>query len=235
MKPDAVVFVAAKGEVCVAEITVARMFAPAGPRVIEVERNPLNGLLPGKMPLVHTPRDAKPVNAFIGNCQSWTPREVTSPNLAETTQAVMVHVTMRTIAMNEQRRSDAQQVFVPLKTRHRAGEFGQLFLKRNRAIMITDDEMDMAVGQIVGQGAQPVHRSGERLALISERTPTEIENITVQDNHVGVTQVLADSIEPRLTTGSTSEKMQIGDDDSAALYFLGVDAHAKQNIPNLGL
>src|SRR5436190_1743198 len=100
MELDAVVFEARKREMRVAEIAAARMFAPAGTGVIEVERNPLNRLLPRKMPLMYAPRDAKPVNAFIGNCQSWIPREVTLPNLAETAQAVMVHVAMRAIAMN---------------------------------------------------------------------------------------------------------------------------------------
>ena len=200
MELDAVVFVVGKREMRVAEITVARMFAPAGTGIIEVERNPLNRLLPGKMPLMHAPRDTEPGNACLGKGQGWPPGGGRLPCLAEMGQAVIVHVAMRTIAMNEQRRSDAQQIFVPLKTRQRAGEPGQLFLKCNRAIVIADDEMEMAMGQIVGQLAQPVHCGGDGLALISERTPTEIENITVQDHHVGFAQFLADSIESRHTS-----------------------------------
>ena len=124
---------------------------------------------------------------------------------------------------------------MPLKTRPRAGESGQLFLKCNCAIVIADNEIDLVAGQIVCQLAQPVHCSRERLALISKHAPAEIENIAVQNHQVSVGQVPSDSIESCLSARSAREKMQIGDNDSSQLCLLAVGAHAGRSIPNPGL
>jgi hypothetical protein len=71
--------------------------------------------------------------------------------------------------------------------------------------VIADDEMEMAPGQIMDQLAQPVHCGGECLALISECTPTEIENITIQDDYLGVTQFFTDSTESHCTARSAGK------------------------------
>ena len=110
------------------------------------------------MKLMHALRDAESVNALIGDGHGWIPSPVALPARPETNQTVSVHSAMRAIAMNKQQGSKSQKVFVPLKTRQCVGERGQAILERSRAVVISDNEMDLTLGQIRRQRIQPIER-----------------------------------------------------------------------------
>lgn len=124
VKSYAVVLVVDEGQMRVTEITVSSCFAPTRVGAVEVESKPLDCLLTREMQLVNAFCDAKSINAFIGNGHGWIPSPVTLPILPETCQAISVHASVRTIAVDEQRRAEAQQMFVPLKAARRTGKSG---------------------------------------------------------------------------------------------------------------
>ena len=114
---DAVVFVVREGKVRVAEKTVARLLAPTGASVVEIERDALNGFSPRKMPFMDPAGNAQSVNAFISRRQGRTPTPIPLPVLPKSAEPVMVHAAMGAVAVKEQRRSEAKQILMPLKAR----------------------------------------------------------------------------------------------------------------------
>jgi len=181
-------------QVRVAEIAIASLLAPAGAGAVEIVGNPFHGFLSGKMPLVNPSRDSQSVSTHIGCGQCGAAAPIPLPVPAKPPQAMMIHVTMCTITMKEQRLAEPQQILVPMKTRRILRQATQFLEKRSRAIMIADDEMNLALRKTVRQITKPFHSGGHGLVVLPQRAPPEIEDVTVQHQHFCGTQLATQGI-----------------------------------------
>jgi hypothetical protein len=118
-------------------------------------------------------------------------------------------------------------MFMPREPGQRRRQTGQLVQECAGAIMIADDEMNLTTRIFRGEIPQPAYRGGQSLFSIAQRTPAEIENVTVQHQHIGGPQLVADGIEARSPARPAGEQVQIGNHDSSSGVWLAIGTHVE--------
>lgn len=220
VKAHAIEGMVAERVVGVAEVTIVHIRTPTRHHLVEVVGDASRRALLGEVGAVESTADSKRIGDVIQGRVHAAPGSFTAPGLAESLQAGTVHPSVGAVSMQEEPAPQLDLVFV-------AAELGSLLdesieggTKRREAIVIAQDVVDFAPGELIDQVVQP--NQGRRNAGIhrGKLAPVEVKRVAVQDEDVGMGHCVVHVREEAIPFGTARKQMKIGDDQAA--FHIGI-------------
>lgn len=100
------------------------------------------------------------------------------------------HAPVGAVAVEEEVCAEAAGVFVEVKAGALRGDLVENFAEALEAVVVSEDVVDLEVGKGGDEFFEPVVGGGERSVLVTEGAPAEVEGVAVEDEDVGLAELI---------------------------------------------
>jgi hypothetical protein len=105
--------------------------------------------------------------------------------------------------------------------------------KGAEAVVVAKNVVDLAPAEFLGQFVQPSQGGCDAGLFGGESAPSEVEGVSIQDEHLGTPEIRLHFLQETITHGSPCEQVEIGDDQASFHAGTGLLGSGPQRSPRL--